>query len=73
MANVQLGFLVGPLTSGEGVVLVSAPCLSSFPLFLIPSSYMDFLVGPQWERMWLVLLGRDVQGRVVPKAGVLFI
>jgi hypothetical protein len=32
-------------------------------------SYLDCLVGPQWERKCLDLLGLDVPGWVVPKGG----
>jgi len=54
VANVKLGLQVGPLTSREG--------LSLFPATGFPSPYLDWLVGPQWEMMCLVLLGRDDQG-----------
>jgi hypothetical protein len=53
---VQLGIHVGPLASRGG----GGFCLCSLPL--IPSPYLDCLVGPQWERVCLVLLGLDVPG-----------
>jgi hypothetical protein len=53
VANAQL---VGPLTSRAGVVSDSVPCC------WIPFPYLNCLVGLQWERMCLVLLGLDVPG-----------
>ena len=51
VAEGQLGLHVDLLTSGEGAISVSVDC------HWIPFSYLDCLVGPQWERMGLVLLG----------------
>ena len=52
--NVQLGLYVGPLTSGMGSVSISIPChWIYFPC-------LDCLVGPQWKRMYLVLLRLDI-------------
>lgn len=43
-------------------------CLSLCSLSLDPPfPYLFCLVGPQWERMCLDLLGLDAQGGVVPK------
>jgi hypothetical protein len=39
-------------------------------LDLLP--YLDCLVGPQWERIYLVLLELDALGQVVPKNGFPF-
>lgn len=36
---------------------------SLFPSIGSPLHYLDCLVGPQWERICLVLLGPDVPGR----------
>ena len=60
VANEQLGLHVGPLTSGVGAV--------SVPFHWIPSPYLDCLVGPQWERMYLSPAGTTCP-RVVPKRG----
>jgi hypothetical protein len=54
------------LTSGVGLS-DSVTCL--WILF----HYLDYLVGPQWKRMYLVLLGLNIyQSGVVPKEGFLF-
>ena len=54
------------LTSGVGLS-DSVTCL--WILF----HYLDYLVGPQWKRMCLVLLGLNIyQSGVVPKEGFLF-
>jgi len=49
---VQLGLLVGLLTIGIRTIFDSVVC-HQIPFFL------DCLVGPQWERMCLVLLGLE--------------
>ena len=46
----------GPLTIGVWTVSDSIAC------HLGPLSYLDCLVGPQWERRFLVLLGLGVLG-----------
>jgi hypothetical protein len=51
VAEGQLGLHVDLLIIGEGAISVSVDC------HWIPFSYLDCLVGPQWERMGLVLLG----------------
>jgi hypothetical protein len=56
VANVQFGLHVCPLTRGAGTVSISV--LSHW----IPFPHMDCLVGPQWKKMCLVLLGLDVPG-----------
>lgn len=50
----SLIFNVDPLTIGAGAVSDSVAC--HWILF----SLLDCLVGPQWERICLVLLGLDV-------------
>jgi hypothetical protein len=47
-----------------GVVLVSSLPLDPLPL------YLDWLEGLQWEKMCLVLLGKELQGGMVLKKGV---
>ena len=53
----QLGLHVGLLTVAQGVVSDSFACP------WIPFPYLDGLLGPQWERRCLVLLGLDVPGQ----------
>lgn len=53
--DVQLGLYVGPLTTGAVLFLTLLSNIGSL-------SYLDYLVGPQGERMCLVLLGLDVPG-----------
>ena len=50
----QLGLHVGPLTTGAGAVSDSVEC----HWILFPK--LDGLVGPQCERMCLLLMGLDV-------------
>lgn len=50
MANVQLGLHMHSLTNCPGAV----------PAIVSPCPYLDFLVGSQWEKIFLVLLGPDV-------------
>jgi hypothetical protein len=54
--GVQLDLHVGVLEIGARAVFDSVPAIRP------PYPYLDCLVGPQWERMCLVLLGLDVQG-----------
>ena len=63
----QLGVLVDPLKAGIG----AAPVLYSLPLDPIPS-FLDHLVGPQWMKTCLDLLGVDVQGWCITHGGFLF-
>jgi hypothetical protein len=69
---VQLGLQVGLLTGRTGRVGWGLS-QSLFPAFGSPSLYLDYLVGPQWERMCLVLLGPDVPGRGGTQGGVPFL
>ena len=50
----QLGLHVSPLTTRAGFVSDSDPDIG------FPFPYLDCLVGPQWERMCLVLLRLDI-------------
>ena len=44
----------------------------SVAAYWIPFPYMDCLVGPQWERMYLVLLGLDIPKWGDTKVGLPF-
>jgi hypothetical protein len=56
VAYMQLGLHVGPLRVETRAANDFVACN------WIPFPYLDYLVGPQWERRRLVLLGLDVPG-----------
>jgi hypothetical protein len=53
------------LTIGAGTISDSVACL------WLPFPYLDYIVGPQWERMSLVLQEFDMPGQVGTYGGVL--